>query len=130
MNQELEALLLSAAKAVGYGAVGVSKARAAEWGVRVGELVRAGEVPPGGHKPATTTGYYCRRDDGQPTPSRCLAIDANSPGDGWTRYSLAVLCEESTGHYGFAGATCVHNRAEMVAYLRGIADGVMVTRAP
>lgn len=123
MNRELEALLLTAAKAIGYGVVGVRPERAAEWGVRVGQLVRAGEVPPGGREKATTTGYYCKRGDGQHTPGQCLAIDQHSPGDGWTRYSLIVLREDSTGHYGFAGATCVRSRAEMVAYLRGIADG-------
>lgn len=128
MTRELEALLLTAAKATGYGVVGVNTARAAEWGVRVGTLVRAGETPPGGRKPATTTGYYCRRGDGQPTPEACLALDANSPGDGWTRYSLIVLREDSTGQYGFAGSTCVRNSAEMKSYLRGIADGVACSK--
>ncbi len=47
MNKELEALLLSAAKALDYGVVGVNPARAREWGVPVGVFVAAGHVIPG-----------------------------------------------------------------------------------
>ena len=123
MRKELEALLLSAAKAIGYGVVGVDHARAAEFGVRVGVLVREGELPPGGRKAVKLTGYYCKTGDGQPTPERCLVIDANRPGDGWTRYTLAELRQDSTGHYSFGGSACLRNYSEMCNYLRGIIDG-------
>jgi hypothetical protein len=122
MNKELEALLLMAAKATGRGVVGPSQERAAEFGVRHGVLVRAGEIPPGARKPAEVTGYHCKRGDGQFSPTACLTIDASSPGDGWTRYSVAELRLESTGHYrvGYEGCMTLQ---ECKLYLRGMIAG-------
>lgn len=117
MNRELEALLCIAAKRVGYGVKGVREETAEEFGVPVALLGRKGETLPGWFLPCKTTGYYTPKG----TPS--LTLDMNSPGDGWTRYSLAELRSDSTGHYGFRGATCVRNLAEMKAYLRGVIDG-------
>lgn len=122
MNKELEALLMLAAKATGRGVAGVDQARAAEFGVRVAFLVRAGEVPPGGRKPVTVAGYHGKRGDGQPTPDAFLTLDMSSPGDGWTRYSVAELRPESTGHYRF-GYAGVMTLAEVKLYLRGVAEG-------
>ena len=126
MRKELEALLLSAAKAIGYGVVGVDPIRAADWGVRAGVLVQAGEVPPGGRKPVSVAGYHCKTGDGQPTPTRCLTLDIN--GVGRLNYSLAELRPETTAHYSFNGSTCIRSLSEMKAYLRGIIDGATVRR--
>jgi hypothetical protein len=114
MNKELEALLMIAAKATGRGVKGVSEERAAEFGVEVAQLVRQGEQ--WGLQIADKTGY--RTASGL----NSLVIDQSSPGDGWTRYSVAELRPESTGHYrfGFAG---VMTLAECKLYLRGVAEG-------
>jgi len=123
MNKELEALLLTAAKATSYGVVGVDQERANDWGVRVAKFTREGELPEGGRAPAKTSGYYAKRGDGQPTPKYHLGIEANSPGDGWTRYSLFVYSEDTTGVRHFRGQCNVYTLAEMKAYLRGVACG-------
>lgn len=123
MTREMAALLLCAAKACGYGAVGVDAKRAREFGVPVGTLVRAGEIIPGGSRKATTTGYYCPRSNPLGVPGQCLCIEAYSPGDGRTLYRLDVLDETGTHHGSFAGRLTSLGAAEMRAYLRGVADG-------
>ncbi len=114
MNKELEALLMLAAKATGRGVKGVDPVRAAEFGVELAELVREGQEWCG-VKP-TKAGYHTI------SGLNSLVIDQSSPGDGWTRYSVAELRPESTGHYrfGFAG---VMTLAECKFYLRGVAEG-------
>lgn len=116
MNKELEALLMLAAKATGRGVYGVNPERAKEYGVEVGQLGRKGQTLPGWFLPCETTGYFT------PHGKPCLVIDASSPGDGWTRYSLAELRPESTGHYG-VGYSGVMTLAEIKLYLRGMAEG-------
>lgn len=116
MNKELEALLMLAAKATKRGVKGVSEERAAEFGVEVAQLGRKGETLPGWYLPCETTGYYT------PSGIPALCLDMSSPGDGWTRYSVAELRPESTGHYRF-GYTGVMTLAEVKLYLRGVAEG-------
>lgn len=123
MNKELEALLLTAAKAIGYGvSANVDSKRAKEWGVPVAGFIRDGEPMPGTTRRAKAAGYYCHVGF-RPKHGCSLALDQYSPGDGWTRYSLAVLGEDSTGHSGFSGRCASLTLAEMKAYLRGVADG-------
>jgi hypothetical protein len=116
MNKELEALLILAAKATGRGVYGVNPDRAAEFGVEVAILVRKGETLPGWYLRCETNGYYT------PSGRPALVIDRSSPGDGWTRHSIAELRSDSTGHYrfGFAG---LMTQAECKLYLRGVAEG-------
>lgn len=116
MNKELEALLLIAAKATNRGVVGVTSQRCEEFGVEFGRLGRKGETLPGWHLPCETTGYYT------PSGIPCLAIEAHSPGDGWTRYRITELRADSTGHYGF-GYEGGMTLAECKLYLRGVAQG-------
>lgn len=116
MNKELEALLMIAAKATGRGVFGVSKERAKEFGVELAQLGRKGETLPGWSLPCETTGYYT------PSGRPAITIDANSPGDGWTRYSIAELRTDSTGHYRFGFEGCM-TLAECKLYLRGVAEG-------
>jgi len=105
-----------AAKATGRGVHGVHRERAAEFGVEVAVLGHKGDLLPGWHLPCETTGYYT------PSGRPALCLDMSSPGDGWTRYSVAELRNTSTGHYqfGFAG---VMTLAECKVYLRGVAEG-------
>ncbi len=114
MNKELEALLMIAAKATGRGVKGVNAERAAEFGVELAELVRQGEQ--WGHQIAEKTGY--RTASGL----NSLVIDASSPGDGWTRYSVAELRPESTGHYRVGYEGCM-TLSECKLFLRGMACG-------
>lgn len=116
MNKELEALLMIAAKATGRGVVGPSAERAAEFGVELGRLGRKGELLEGWHLPCASTGYYT------PSGIPSLTIDASSPGDGWTRYSVSELRPDSTGHYRFGYEGCM-TLAECKLYLRGVAEG-------
>ena len=122
-SRELEALLIIAAKATSYGVIGVNPKRAAEFGVPVGAFVKAGDKIPGCTRKAPRSGYFCPRSSPIGVPAACLAIDANSPGDGWTRYRLAVLSETGTGEADFQGRSMSLTLAEMKVYLRGIADG-------
>lgn len=116
MNKELEALLMLAAKATRRGVYGVRPERAEEFGVELAQLGLKGETLPGRHLPCESTGYYT--PSGQPA----LAIDASSPGDGWTRYSVTELRHDSTGHYRFGFEGCM-TLAECKLYLRGVAEG-------
>ncbi len=119
MNKELEALLLTACKTLGMGAVGVSESRAEEWGVPVAKYVRAGElIHLQRHSLAETSGYYIPHRDGQ-----SLGVEANSPGDGWTRYSLFVYGPDTTGVKHFRGHAEVHDLKSIKTLLRGIALG-------
>ena len=126
MNKELEALLLRAAKAMRLGVVGVDPKRAHEFGVPVGTLVREGETIQGGSKKAKTTGYYCPRSSPLGAPKECLAIQANSPGDGWTRYQVIRLRETSTGHWTLQWG--VLRLGECKEYLRGLEQGAEATQ--
>jgi len=126
MNKELEALLLNAARATEMGVVGVDVKRAQEFNVPVGRLVRAGDSIPGHSKKAMVTGYYCPYPPysaWRPPSRKCLSLDALSPGDGRTGYTLVVLDEDSTGEAGFGGDHMRLSLAEMKAYLRGVAAG-------
>lgn len=124
MNKELEALLLSAAKAIDYGVVGVSEKRAHAWGVPVGKLVRKGEVIPGHSKKAKVTGYYCPYSVPRPESGLCLMVhDGGFAGGPAAHYELRVLREDSTGESGFRGRPISLTLREMKAYLRGIDDG-------
>lgn len=117
MQKELEALLMIAAKATGRGVYGVNRDRAAEFGVEMAQLVREGElVHPQRHSLAESTGYYT------PSGKPALVIDASSPGDGWTRYSVAELRTDSTGHYRFGFEGCM-TLSECKLFLRGVATG-------
>lgn len=121
MNKELEALLMIAAKATRRGVVGPSEERCKEFGVEQGVLGRAGMTLAGWHLPCKTTGYYT------PSGAPSLTINASSPGDGWTRYSIAELRQDSTGHYRFGYEGCM-TLAECKLYLRGIAQGARVSQ--
>lgn len=116
MNKELEALLMIAAKATGRGVYGVDPKRAEEFGVQLAKLGRKGETLPGWFLPCESTGYYT------PKGVPALTIDASSPGDGWTRYSVAELRADSTGHYRFGFEGCM-TLAECKLFLRGVATG-------
>ena len=116
MQKELEALLMMAAKATGRGVYGVSAERAKEFGVEVAQLGRAGMTLAGWHLPCETTGYYT------PSGKPALTLDMSSPGDGWTRYSVAELRSTSTGHYRFGFEGCM-TLAECKLFLRGVATG-------
>ena len=115
MQKELEALLCLAAKATGRGVHGVKPDRAAEFGVEVAELVLKGVRWLGGGAVAST-GYYT------PSGRPALVLDMSSPGDGWTRYSVAELRQDSTGHYRFGFEWCM-TLAECKLFLRGVATG-------
>jgi hypothetical protein len=124
MNKELEALLLSAAKATDRGVVGVNEERARAWGVPVGKFVREGEVLPGHSKEAKVTGYYCPFSVWRPPSGECLVMDNNGHAGGpAARYTLGVLTESGTGQPSFGGRHERMTLAEMKAYLRGVADG-------
>jgi hypothetical protein len=123
MNKELEALVLTAAKALDMGIVGVNEARAHEWGVPVGKFVRAGEVLPGHSRRAKTTGYYCPYSVWRPPSGECLFVDHVEHGDGKSHYRLAVLREADTGHGSFGGRNAGFSLKELKAYLRGVEDG-------
>lgn len=116
MQKELEALLMMAAKATGRGVYGVSAEGAKEFGVEVAQLGRAGMTLAGWHLPCETTGYYT------PSGKPALTLDMSSPGDGWTRYSVAELRSTSTGHYRFGFEGCM-TLAECKLFLRGVATG-------
>ena len=116
MNKNLEALLMLAAKATKRGVYGVDPKRAEEYGVELATLCRKGDALLGLPLPCETTGYYCA------SGSECLAIDAYSPGDGFTRYSVVTLKPESTGHYRFAGDTGMSLK-ECRAFLQGVIAG-------
>jgi len=118
MNKELEALLLSAAKALDYGVVGVHPARARQWGVPVGVFVAAGHVIPGHSKKARTSGYYCPYSVWRPPSGQCLLVHGELGS-----YRLAVLREDTTGHASFNGRIDDMSFGEIKAYLRGVADG-------
>jgi hypothetical protein len=123
MNKELEALLMTAAKETGYGVVGCDPARAADWGVELAKFTREGEpnpFAPGGGTYATT-GYRIS------TGGKSLGIEGNSPGDGWTRYSLFVYGPHTTGVSHFAGGG-VYTLSEMKTLLRGIYYGARTVR--
>ncbi len=123
MNKELEALLMMAAKGLGLGVVGVDPERAGEFGVQLGALRRAGElVHDQRHMLAETTGYYT------PTGVDSLVIDADSPGDGWTRYSVARLTSGHTGRHSFSPHGMGMNLAECKAFLRGVIVAAAVQR--
>ncbi len=116
MNKELEALLIRAAKATGRGVLGPTPERAAEFGVDVAKLVREGELIPGTKIVCHKTGYYT------PGGKTSLCIEANSPGEGWTRYSVYEVRPDSTGRYNF-GYSGVMTLGECKTYLRGVIDG-------
>ncbi len=118
MNKELEALLLTACKTLGMGAVGVRGERAENWGVPVARFVRAGErVHPQCSEVAETSGYYL------PSRGESLGLEADNPGDGWTRYSLFVYGPDTTGVRHFRGHSGVLDLKGMKTLLRGIALG-------
>ena len=52
-----------------------------------------------------------------------LLLEASSPGDGWTRYQLGVICSEGGGQTDL-GTSRGWNAAEAFAYLRGVEDGI------
>jgi hypothetical protein len=130
MNKELEALLLSAAKALDLGVVGVDEDRARAWGVPVGSFVQAGEVIPGHSKKAKTSGYYCPYSVWRPPTGECLMLDHGESQPGKSVYQLVVLRETDTGHGHVAGRIEDRSLAEMKAYLRGLADGADRSRPP
>lgn len=120
MNKELEALLLTAAKCIGYGVRGVSKSRAADWGVPVSEFVQAGATIPGTSAKAKRAGYYCPRSVWRPKHGKSLYLDHSSVYGG---YALLVLSEEGSGESHWQGNLSRWSLREMKAYLRGVADG-------
>jgi hypothetical protein len=63
-------------------------------------------------KPAKD-GHNMRSNEG------CFVLSSNSPGDGWTRYSLSQIVGENGGE-STVSPTC--NAQEMWAYLRGVFD--------
>ena len=126
MNKELEALLLSAAKALGLGVVGVDAERARDFDVPLGTFVKCGNQIPGGLALARTSGYYCYR--GLSTPRACLFVHEVPHGDGRRHFGIYVLDESSTGYGGFVGQSRAFSLLEIKAYLRGVADGVSAVR--
>jgi len=120
-RKRLEALLLTACKALGYGAVNVDPERARAWGVPVGQLVQKGAPIPGSRTKARTAGYYCPRSSPLGAPAFCLMVDVGSNGDR-AFYSVAVLSEDNTGHR-HLGTLEAFSKAGLEAYLRGVADG-------
>ncbi len=131
MNKELEALLISAAKAMSFGVAGVDERRAMQWSVPSGKLVRKGQVIPGHSKKAKVTGYYCPYSVWRPPSGECLAIDNNGHAGGpAARYMLIVLSEYGTGTCGFGGRYDRMTLSEMKAYLRGVADGAELRGKP
>jgi hypothetical protein len=98
MNKELEALLLSAAKALDYGVVGVKAERARDWGVPLGVFVREGATIPGHSKKARTSGYYTPYSAWRPPSGRCLYVDQVEVPSVAVHYHLVVLTEDTTGH--------------------------------
>lgn len=123
MNKELEALLLSAAKALDLGVVGVPVERARAWGVPVGVFVREGATIPGHSKKARTSGYYCPYSAWRPPSARCLFVDKVEHGDGRSHYGIFLLREDTTGYCAFNGQNHGFSLSEIKAYLRGVADG-------
>jgi len=63
-------------------------------------------------KPAKD-GHNMRSNEGH------FLLDSNSPGDGWTRYSLACIVGENGGQTNVS-PTC--NAQEMWVFLRGVFD--------
>lgn len=122
MNKELEALLMTAAKAVGMGVVGCDEKRAEDWGVPVARFARKGELLPGYAAPCESSGYYI------PSGGESLGIESNNPGDGWTRYSLFVYGPATTGVRHFQGCSGVYRLSEMKTLLRGIYYGASAVR--
>lgn len=122
MNKELEALALSAAKALDLGIVGVNAKRAKQWGVPLGRACSKGDDLPGHSKKASAAGYYCPYSVWRPPSGKCLYIDHVGHGDGKSHYRIALLSEDSTGHGTFAGQNNGFSLAEIKAYLRGVAD--------
>lgn len=128
----LEAQVLRCAKALGMGVVGIDPKECKEWGVPCARLVRKGEPHPR-HEGRTvqTTGYYAPRhpDGSKGDPQKHLTINAWSPGDGWTRYGLAVLVEQHTGdgsdYPASQGALAL---GEFSAYLHGVENGALAAR--
>jgi hypothetical protein len=110
MNKELEALLMMAAKGMGLGVVGVDGQRALSFDVEAATLLHPGQPWGLGH--AETTGFYAA------SGVDSLAIDAHSPGDGWTRYHVARIRCGRTGHHSFSphGMTLTEGKA----FLRGV----------
>jgi hypothetical protein len=122
MTKELEALLMTAAKVLGMGVVGCDEKRALDWGVSVAKFARKGEHLDGWYLPCETTGYYI------PSGGQSLGIEENSPGDGWTRYSLFVYGPTTTGVCHFQGCSGVYRLGEMKTLLRGIYYGARAVR--
>lgn len=120
-ERELEALLLTAARLLGVGAVAVDPDRARAFGVPVGALTQAGAVIAGSQTKAPVTGYYCPRSSPLGVPRLCLltSIDGVDEADRYC-YRLVVLREDSTGHFGLGGDCELYSRREYAAHLRGI----------
>jgi hypothetical protein len=123
MNKELEALLLSAAKALDYGVVGVKPERARDWGVPVGVFCREGDRIPGHSKKARTSGYYTPYSTWRPPSGRCLYVDQVEVPSVPVFYHLVVLSEDTTGHGSLNGRHDPFTLSELKAYLRGVTDG-------
>lgn len=125
----LEAQLLRCAKALGMGVVGIDPKECEEWGVPCARLVRAGEPHPRhAGRTAQSTGYYAGRnpEGSKGDPQKHLTIKAWSPGDGWTRYGVAVLVETDTAHHNDYPASPggqAMTLSEFSAYLRGVEHG-------
>ena len=131
MNKELEALILSAAKALGIGVVGVNPERARDFGVPVGTFVKKGSLIPGSRTTAKTGGYYCYRQRGKKPPKKMLLVDSDDfPGYGHRYYAIAVLVEANAAHWSFSGQHRGFSLSEMKAYLRGVADSAKFSRRP
>jgi hypothetical protein len=130
MNKELEALLLSAAKALDLGVVGVNPERACDWGVPMGVLVLEGQTIPGHSKKARTAGYYTPYSAWRPPSGKCLFVDHVEHGDGKSHYQIFLLSEDTTGYGAFNGRHDGFSLSEMKAYLRGVADGADMIPKP
>lgn len=127
VKKELEALVISAAKALNWAvSPSIPRKRVEEFGAVPSAFVRAGEVIPTTKTKAKSTGYYPIGQFRQTVEQRVLSIETDSAPER-ARYTLVGLSPEHTGHQTPFGLTSGTD-SEVCAKLRGIIDAAYFVR--